>query len=430
MKAAPSKRRSSLLPRAKKARTSVSRDPFALVHELVAHLKARTVRDGKCGAPWPRKDAIKLIRDASSLMAQQEPLVHLTLPCKSRLAIVGDLHGQFDDLMRILELHGDPSEERQYLFNGDFVDRGANGVEVLLIIFAWKVAAPNWVHINRGNHEDLVLNLSHGFYREVMLKYDQEMFNIFQMSFSKMPVAHIIEDAVLVVHGGLPRNMASLEDIAKIERENDSIEPPGIMHDLLWSDPSEGIAEFGPNSLRGGDGVVFGAAATKAYLEANGLSLLIRSHQRKSDGWEVGHDGLVVTVFSAADYGGSGNEAAILELCAKGTDQSPGVVLRKAGDLPNLGALVVRTIGDKSSFEGPPALSALEPLAPPVPPRRRITRRMTMDKKARPPLQQIDSEEDKGQKSQVECPSQPVPWQEGMSKLSDLLDRMNPKGSL
>merc|ERR1719316_898136 len=175
------------------------------------------------------------------------------------------------------------------------------------------------------------------------------------------------------------------------------------MHDLLWSDPSEGIDEFGPNSMRGGDGVVFGAKATKAYLEANHLSLLIRSHQRKSDGWEVGHDGLVVTVFSAADYGGSGNGAAILELCARNATRSPGVLLRKAGDLPNLGALVVRTVGDKALFEEPPLLSASvleQPLLGllgqgSMRPRRRLPRRMTMDKSARPPLQQIDSSEEK-----------------------------------
>ena len=121
MKAAPKRRRSSVLPQAKKARQSVSHDPVALARKLVAHLKTRTVRDvsvctpwPRKGSPWPRKDAVKLIQDATALMAQEEPLIRLNLTGKTRLAIVGDLHGQFDDLTKILELHGEPSEECQY----------------------------------------------------------------------------------------------------------------------------------------------------------------------------------------------------------------------------------------------------------------------------------------------------------------------------
>lgn len=337
---------------AKKTEMIASNDAAALAVQLVAHLKSRAAKlTLRVGAPWPREDARKLIQDATNLMAKQESVVHINLCNKARLAIVGDLHGQFDDLCRILEMHGEPSEECQYLFNGDFVDRGANGVEVLLAIFSWKVAAPKWVHINRGNHEDDAINIGGGFRREVLAKYDLEMYYTFQTSFSKMPIGHIIQRTVLVVHGGLPRTMASIEDVAKVNREEDIIEPPGVMHDILWSDPCEGIDGFEPNLLRGGDGVVFGAKTTKTYLEANGLSLLVRSHQWKPVGWDVAHDGLCVTIFSATDYQGHRNGAAFLELSSQEAHKSSGFVLKHIGDLPNLGALVVRRIDDATASD-------------------------------------------------------------------------------
>lgn len=314
---------------------------------LTTYLQGRVRSDAS--PPWAQKRAVALIRAATSLLKQQETLVRLDLPSTASLVIVGDLHGQFDDLVRLLHLHGPPSENQHYLFNGDFVDRGPNSVEVLLVLMAWKVAAPASVHINRGNHEDHVLNSSHGFWTEVMSKFGLGIYNEFQASFRHMPIAHVINNRVFVVHGGLPRNMAPLEEVAKIVRAEDPIEPPSIMHDLLWSDPHDEVDQFGPNDQRGGDGVVFGAAATREYLEANGLSLLVRSHQRRDMGFDAQHDGLCVTVFSAANYGGSGNEAATLILCGQDVPVVEGTLLREAGSLGGgLGSLVARVLPAES----------------------------------------------------------------------------------
>lgn len=335
-------------PNTKRARNAAA----STAKKMVAHLKSRTVKDGSAGTPWPRESAEKLIEDATSLMAQEKHLRNIDLTSKTRLAIVGDLHGQFEDLVKIMEIHGEPSEECQYLFNGDYVDRGANGIEVLLTIYAWKVALPKFVHINRGNHEEDEMNTIHGFYQEVIAKYDTKMYKTFQKSFSKMPIAHVVQGTVLVVHGGLPRTMTSIQDILKMKRVK--LDAPAI-NDLVWSDPHEGTGDFGPNHVRGGDCVVFGATQTKAYLEQNGLSLLIRSHECKEKGWDVQHDGLCVTVFSAANYVGVGNEAAFLELSGQqaNVEKDSGVVLRQMGDLPNLGTLVARKLVNEQVKKSP-----------------------------------------------------------------------------
>lgn len=359
---------------------------------LTAHLQKK-VRSGCAGLPWPRDRASALVRDATALMERQEPLVRLNLPSTARLAIIGDIHGQLNDLIRVLQMHGPPSEDNQYLFNGDFVDRGPNSVEVLLVLYAWKVAAPDYVHLNRGNHEDHALNVSHGFFHEVMAKYDHELYYAFQMSFKQMPVAHLINGRVLVVHGGLPRNMAPIEDIAKLEREDDPIEPPSLMHDLLWSDPHEGVVNFGPNEQRGGDGVVFGPAATRKYLEENNLTLLIRSHQRKQDGFDVSHEGLCVTVFSASDYMGSGNGAALLVLSGIATEPvEGGKLLRSAGELgDDIGALVVRIL---EKTEGTPFCTPVKPALP------KLKRRVTIAKKQKQ-LFALQENQEAGEEKQV-----------------------------
>lgn len=67
------------------------------------------------------------------------------------IIIVGDVHGQFHDVASIFNENGYPSEENPYFFNGDFVDRGTEGIEILLTLFAFKIACPNSIFLNRGN---------------------------------------------------------------------------------------------------------------------------------------------------------------------------------------------------------------------------------------------------------------------------------------
>nr|CCC89398.1 putative ser/thr protein phosphatase [Trypanosoma congolense IL3000] len=175
----------------------------------------------------------------------------------SKVVVVGDLHGQLADLLHILKECGMPNDSTYYIFNGDFVDRGANGVEILLIIFSLMLAFPKQVTINRGNHECDYMNEEYGFDVEVSTKYDRNVFRLIQRCFCAMPLATIIGKKVFVVHGGVPRRKGvRIEDISRIQRfrqipmpDYSQPEEDEIFQDLLWSDPlracRDGARTFG-----------------------------------------------------------------------------------------------------------------------------------------------------------------------------------------
>ena len=142
---------------------------------------------------------------------------HIEPPAK-RLVIVGDLHGQLDDLLLIFKREGLPSPSNPYLINGDFVDRGDHSIEIALIIFAYQLLYPGSFHINRGNHEDRSINRVYGFMRECLAKYDVDVFDEFIEVFNWLPIVTIVNDRVCVLHGGLCRSGADLETINTVPR--------------------------------------------------------------------------------------------------------------------------------------------------------------------------------------------------------------------
>jgi hypothetical protein len=133
--------------------------------------------------------------------------IRLKVPEGARLSIVGDLHGQFVDLMHIFRRHGFPSPERCYLFNGDFVDRGDCGVEISLTLFALQQLYPQSVFLNRGNHEERSVHSVYGFMQECTAKYDKDMYDAFSRVFSQLPIATVVNEKVLVLHGGVDEIM-------------------------------------------------------------------------------------------------------------------------------------------------------------------------------------------------------------------------------
>jgi len=215
-------------------------------------------------------------------------------------------------VLNIFKINGYPSETNPYLFNGDFVDRGSFGVEVILSFLLLKVACPKGIHLLRGNHETKNMNKIYGFEGEVRYKYDDKIFDLFLEVFCHLPLAAVIGSKVFVTHGGLPtEGEITLEDVEKIKR---GIEPPetGLMSDLLWSDPQPFP---GRSPSKRGVGYSFGPDITDAFLQRNQLSLLIRSHEVKEEGYLVEHAGKTITVFSAPNYCDSmGNKGAFIHL--------------------------------------------------------------------------------------------------------------------
>ncbi|CAN1758896.1 Serine/threonine-protein phosphatase 5, partial [Linum perenne] len=246
-----------------------------------------------------RRYAFQIVLQTREMLQALPSLVDIEVPGGKHVTVCGDVHGQFYDLLNIFEVNGLPSEDNPYLFNGDFVDRGSFSVEVILTLFAFKCMFPSAMHLARGNHESKSMNKIYGFEGEVRSKLNDKFVELFAEVFCCLPLAHVINGKVFVTHGGLfSVDGVKLSDIKAIDRFR---EPPeeGLMCELLWSDPQP-LPGRGPSKR--GVGLCFGADVTKRFLEGNKLDLVVRSHEVKDEGYEIEHDGKLITVFSAPNY--------------------------------------------------------------------------------------------------------------------------------
>ncbi|KXL50699.1 MAG: hypothetical protein FE78DRAFT_158431 [Acidomyces sp. 'richmondensis'] len=255
----------------------------------------------KNGKKIHRKYVFQIILAVMKIVHEEPTMVEMHIKPDQKLTVCGDTHGQYFDLLEIFRLNGFPSESHMYLFNGDFVDRGSWSTEIALLLYAYKWLRPNSFFLNRGNHETDDMNRMYGFEGECKAKYTERVFKLFSESFSALPLATLIGDKYLTLHGGLFSDDAiSLDDIRKLNRHNQR-QPgqSGLMMEMLWTDPQPTPGR-GPSKR--GVGLQFGPDVTKRFCEKNGLEAIIRSHEVRMEGYEVEHDGKCITVFSAPKY--------------------------------------------------------------------------------------------------------------------------------
>uniref|UniRef100_A0A8C1JI15 Serine/threonine-protein phosphatase n=1 Tax=Cyprinus carpio TaxID=7962 RepID=A0A8C1JI15_CYPCA len=288
------------------------------------------------------KYVLQLLYETKKFLKQMPNVIYLSTSYAKEITICGDLHGSLDDLLLIFYKNGLPSAENPYIFNGDFVDRGKKSTEIIIILFAFLLLYPDHMHLNRGNHEDHIMNLRYGFTKEVMQKYKthgREILQLLQDVFSLLPLATVIDNKVLIVHGGIS-DKTDLDFLSTVERHKvkSALRLPKrtmiykykkmlvnyeLFHiviicliqvvDILWSDPKNQNG-CSLNSFRGG-GCYFGPDVTQALLQKHDLCLLIRSHECKQEGYELCHNGQVITIFSASNYYEEGsNRGAYIKL--------------------------------------------------------------------------------------------------------------------
>jgi diadenosine tetraphosphatase ApaH/serine/threonine PP2A family protein phosphatase len=274
-------------------------------------------------------------RSARKICSVQPSLVEARAPCK----IFGDIHGQFRDLLLLFRAFGSPDEvdAPMFVFNGDFVDRGEHQLEVIGLLLAFKVLLPEKVWLVRGNHEFRFMNERYGFLdecKERLGSFGPKLFELLHLAFDVMPVACLISDRILCVHGGIGQGDFKVDDIRGIRRPLNDDKLEMWVNNLLWSDPIEDDNEqsdvFGVHaSPRGGTVSTFGWNVTKSFCARNGLGLIVRSHQSKQDslGIDIMHDNLLMRVFSARDYEGHGNDGAVLLVKPANDGQLPGGLL-------------------------------------------------------------------------------------------------------
>ncbi|KAF9335092.1 hypothetical protein BGZ91_010609 [Linnemannia elongata] len=255
-----------------------------------------------------------IILQARKYFMEQASLVDVEIPKDHKLTICGDVHGQFYDFNNIFKLNGRPSETHAYLFNGDFVDRGSFSLEIILTLFAYKLLYPTGMYLTRGNHETDDMNKVYGFEDEVKAKFSETMFKMFSETFATLPLAHLVQKKIFVVHGGLSsRDDVTLEEIRNIDRiAKGQPGQGGLMSELLWADP-----QFLPGRSPSARGVgqKFGPDVTENFCKMNDIDMVIRSHEVKHQGYQVEHNGRCVTIFSAPNYCDSvGNKGAYINV--------------------------------------------------------------------------------------------------------------------
>jgi len=227
------------------------------------------------------------------------------------ITICGDIHGQFYDLVELFKVGGE-CPDRNYLFLGDFVDRGYYSVETFLLLLALKVRYPDRITLIRGNHESRQITQVYGFYDECLRKYGSvNVWRYCTEIFDYLSLSAIIEDKIFTVHGGLSPSINTLDQIRVIDRKQE-VPHDGAMCDLMWSDPEE-IDGWGLSPR--GAGYLFGGDVVNMFTERNDLDLIARAHQLVMEGYNWTHEKNVVTIFSAPNYCyRCGNQAAIMEI--------------------------------------------------------------------------------------------------------------------
>lgn len=233
---------------------------------------------------------------SKDIFLSQPVLLELEAPLK----ICGDVHGQYYDLLRLFEYGGSPPESN-YLFLGDYIDRGKQSLETVCLLLAYKIKYPENFFLLRGNHECASINRIYGFYDECKRRYNIKLWKNFTDCFNCLPIAAIIDEKIFCMHGGLSPDLSNMDQIRRIMRPVD-VPDNGLLCDLLWSDPDSDVQGWGDNDR--GVSFTFGSDVVANFLKKHDLDLICRAHQVVEDGYEFFAKRQLVTVFSAPNYCG------------------------------------------------------------------------------------------------------------------------------
>ena len=240
----------------------------------------------------PSEETVKdLINKAKEIFINEDNVQAVTAP----VTVCGDIHGQFYDLLELFDIGG-KCPDTNYLFMGDYVDRGDQSIETLCLLLCLKVRYPTRIFLTRGNHESSEITQLYGFYDECIKKYNNaNIWKMFTELFNLLPLAAIIDNKIFCLHGGLSPDLKTIDEIRELERKKDVPSSWGV-------------------SPRGA-GYIFGGDISQKFINTNNLLQINRAHQLVMKGFSWSHENLVCTLFSAPNYCyRCGNQAGIMEI--------------------------------------------------------------------------------------------------------------------
>ncbi|GMT17316.1 hypothetical protein PFISCL1PPCAC_8613, partial [Pristionchus fissidentatus] len=259
--------------------------------------------------PFRYKDVVRVLYDAKIVFSKEPTL----LECGAPAVIVGDLHGQYSDLLRIFASFDEKRDGKtlpgyrnhRYIFLGDYVDRGNQSVEVIMLLFMLKIKLPNKFILLRGNHETSAINKKYGLREEVDRRFHPDdssaVFDMLNEVFTHMPLACRLGKKIMCMHGGISPKLRTLQDIVAIPKPLIDPNTDDLARDLLWADPMIGLKGWAPNNVRG-ISLFFGEDALRETMKRLGIDLVVRGHQMAWNGYRFYDDRRLLTIFSAPGY--------------------------------------------------------------------------------------------------------------------------------
>ena len=258
-----------------------------------------SIKEGECDY---------IIDKAYDIIKKEDSMLKISAP----LYICGDIHGQYYDLLRVFDILKYPPKSK-FLFLGDYVDRGKQSLECLLLLLCLKIQYPSNIFLLRGNHESEALNKIYGFYDECKRRITIKCFKKITNLFNILPITALIDENILCMHGGLSKDLTKIDQLDKILRPTE-IPDEGLLCDLVWSDPSDVLSDnFGENERN--VSVTFSKNIVEEFTKNNGLDLICRAHQVVEEGFQFFAGMKLVTIFTAPNYMGEfDNNGGILEV--------------------------------------------------------------------------------------------------------------------
>ncbi|ODQ67608.1 phospho protein phosphatase PPZ [Nadsonia fulvescens var. elongata DSM 6958] len=293
--------RESLTPLSSSFSQNTGKTPVVLTSQSLEEMIQRLLDAGYSGKTTKNvclknSEIASICRTAREILLSQPMLLELSPPVK----VVGDVHGQFGDVIRMFDLCGFPPASN-YLFLGDYVDRGKQSLETILLLLCYKIKYPENFFLLRGNHECANVTRVYGFYDECKRRCNIKTWKIFIDTFNTLPIAAIVAQKIFCVHGGLSPSLGNMNEIRSIQRPTD-VPDYGLLNDLLWSDPADTNNEWEDNER--GVSYCFNKVSINKFLAKFGFDLVCRAHMVVEDGYEFFNDRSLVTVFSAPNYCG------------------------------------------------------------------------------------------------------------------------------
>ena len=296
--------------------------------------------------PFNDEEIQKLIEEVKPILEKDHSLIKIRSPCK----IFGNLYGIYNDLMRYFESYGNPSDDNQmgdisvmqYIFLGDFCDRGYNSLEIILLLFALKIKFPQFIYIIRGHHEDKNINAEYGLGQECIDRLSDDIrdplsiFANINKAFDLLPFGVLVDNNILMVHGGIGSSINSLDDIDCIKRpievvQNVSNNEQLKVIDLLWSEYCDEIDNIDANierdKFKKGFIVKYGKNRLNKFLDENKINLLITAHQFVKGGFTTFNNDRLLIVFSATNYMNKfGNVGGMITIAKKNANKRMNII--------------------------------------------------------------------------------------------------------